>query len=119
MMSDTTHADIVNLKHSIDNIYNLKKAAIYALCKYYAGLSLQRFRQKQASNKFWHNRTNTAYNTVFSDAELTKEFCGFFLAQSVEYGIYLELANNRIHESLAPTVMSFYSRFERDLEEIC
>lgn len=118
-MSETTHDDVVRLKREIDNIYDRKKAAIYALCKYYAGLCLQRFRQKQASDKFWHNRTNTAYNTVFSDAELTKEFCGFFLAHMVEYGIFLELANNRKYESLAPTVMSFYSRFERDLEAIC
>lgn len=113
------HEEIAALKGEITAIYARKKNAVYALCLYYAGLTLQRFRQKQAEEKFWHNRTNVAYNTVFSDAELTKEFCGFFLTHTVEYGIFLELANNRIHESLVPTVMAFYSRFMRDLEEIC
>lgn len=110
--------DIAALKREIDKIYNKKRAAAYALCKMYAGLCLQRFRQKQAQDAFWHNRTNTAYNTVFSDAELTREYCQFFLAQRVEYGVYLELANNRAHESIRPTVMSFYSRFMRDLEAL-
>lgn len=111
--------DIANLKRNIGNIYERKKAAIYALCKFYAGLCLQRFRQKQAQDAFWHNRTNMAYNTVFSDAEMTKEFIGFFLAQYEDYGVFLELANNRIHESLRPTVIAFYARFMRDLEAIC
>lgn len=115
----TTHEDVVNLKIAIGNIYNRKKAAIYALCKMYAGMSLQRFRQKQAADKFWRNRTNTAYNTVFSDAEMTQEFIGFFMAQRVEYGLYLELANNRKYEAIRPTVMAFYSRFMKDLEAIC
>jgi hypothetical protein len=115
----TTHEDIANLKKEIDNIYSRKKAAVYALCKYYAGLCLQRFRQKQAQDAFFHNRTNTAYNTAFSDAEMTKEYCEFFLAIAVEYGVYLELSNNRKHESVRPTVMAFYSRFIRDLEAIC
>jgi hypothetical protein len=114
----TTHDDIVNLKKEIDSIYNRKRAAVYALCKYYAGLSLQRFRQKQAQDAFFHNRTNTAYNTAFSDAEMTKEYCMFFLALAVEYGWPLELANNRKHESVRPTVMAFYSRFMRDLEAL-
>jgi hypothetical protein len=114
-----TSEDIANLKNNIGNIYNRKKAAIYALCKMYAGLSLQRFRQQQAADKFWRNRTNTAYNTVFSDAEITEDFIGFFLAQRVEYGLYLELANNRKYEAIRPTVIAFYSRFMRDLEAIC
>jgi hypothetical protein len=110
--------DVAALKTNIATVYNRKRSAVYALCKMYAGLSLQRFRQKQAQDAFFHNRTNTAYNSIKSDAELTKEYCEFFLALTVEYGIYLELANNRAHESIRPTVMSFYSRFMRDLEAI-
>ena len=105
--------------NAIDGEYERRKYAVYALCKMYAGLCLQRFRQKQAQDKFWHNQTNTAYDTVFSDAEITKGFISFFLAHTVEYGVYLELANDRRHESLRPTVMAFYSRFMRDLEAIC
>ena len=114
----TTHDDIVKIRANIDALYDRTKAAVYALCKQYAGLALQRFRQKQARDAYWNNQTNTAYNTVFSDAELTREYCEFFLAQSVEYGVYLELANDRKHEAIRPTVMAFYSRFMRDLEKI-
>ena len=115
----TTHEDVANLKKEIVNIYTRKKTAIYALCVRYASFSLKRFRQKQARDKFFHNRTEIAYNTAFSDAVRTKEYIMFFLALAVDYGWPLELANDRKHESVRPTVMAFYSRFMRDLEEIC
>jgi len=109
---------VAKLKRNVTAIYKRKEAALYALCQYYAAMCLNAFLQKQSQDKFWHNRTNTAYNTVFSDVLVGKEFLGFFLAQKVEYGIYLELANNRIHESLRPTVMRFYARFEKDVEAL-
>lgn len=109
---------VAAIKTAIGGEFERRKTMVYALCKMYAGLVLQRFRQKQAQDKFWHNRTNTAYDTVFSDAEVVEGAIYFFLAHTVEYGVYLELANDRKHESLRPTVMAFYSRFTKDLEAL-
>jgi hypothetical protein len=107
-----------SLANNIVKIYGLKHASVISLCEYYADLALQAFKQFQSSNKFWNNQTKLAYNTVFSDAIIEKDALGFFLAHSVEYGVYLELANDRKNQALFPIVMRFYSRFMRDLEEI-
>lgn len=109
---------IAVVKAMTAEIYIRKRRAAVALCLYYAGLVLQSFRQRQANNRFWTNRTRTAVNTVFSEAIDEKGVIGFFLAHAVEYGVYLELANDRKHEAIRPVVMSFYARFMRDLGEI-
>ena len=106
------------IRQNVKAIYDRRRAAAIALCLYYAGLSLQAFQQFQASNKFWNNQTKIAYDTVFSDAINAEAFIGFFLAHLQEYGVYLELANDRKNEALKPMVMRFYSRFIRDLEAI-
>jgi len=117
-MADDIRAQINTVNGQIKSAYDRKRSAAIALCLQYAGLALQAFRQKQASNKFWTNRTKVALDSVFSDAVVTREYVGWFLAHTVEYGVYLELANNRVHAALLPTVMRFYSRFQRDLEAL-
>lgn len=110
--------DIEALKKNIKAIYTRKKKLVLALCLEYAGLALRYFRQVQQSNKFWTNRTNIAKDTVFSGPINSNDIVGFFLAHTVQYGVYLELANNRKYQSLLPVVVRFYSRFIRDLEEL-
>jgi hypothetical protein len=118
-MADNDIRQQVNaLKSNIKSIYDRRRATAIALCLQYAGMVLQAFRQFQASNKFWNNQTNTAYDTVFSDAIISNDAIGFFLAHLVAYGIYLELANDRKNQALFPVVMRFYSRFIRDMEEL-
>jgi len=109
---------ISDVKRNIAKIYARKKVAIIALCNEYAAMALKRFQDKQYSNEFWNKNTGVAQDTVFSGTYTEKDFVGFFLAHAVEYGVYLELANNRQNEALRPTVMAFYSRFERDLKAI-
>ena len=106
------------IRENIKTIYDRRRASAIALCLQYAGMVLQAFRQFQASNKFWNNQTNAAYDTVFSDAIISNDAIGFFLAHMVEYGVYLELANDRKNQALLPMVMRFYSRFVRDMEEL-
>lgn len=114
----TTHEDIDKLNRTLKDLYVSKLNQMNALCKYYAGLSLQRFRQKQKQNAFWTNQTGSLFNNAFSDSEITREFIGFYLSLTEDYGLYVELANNRKHEAVRPTVMAFYSRFMRDVEKI-
>ena len=109
---------VSELKRNIANIYQRKRTATIALCEEYGAMALKRFQDKQANNEFWNNQTYTAKNTVFYGTINQRDFVGFFLAHAVEYGVYLELANNRQNEALRPTVMAFYSRFEHDLKVI-
>lgn len=118
MANEEVRAQISSIKKEVKGAYDSKRAALVALSLYYAGLSLQAFRQFQSRGGFWENQTKTAYNTVFSDAIIAEDAVGFFLAHLVEYGVYLELANDRKNQALLPIVMRFYSRFVRDVEAL-
>ena len=111
------------LKKNIKDIYNRRRASAIGLCLDYAGMALKEFRRRQAHGlnspgEFWTNRLGVAADTVFGDAIIANDYIGFFLAHTEEYGVYLELANDRKYQGLLPSVMRFYSRFVRDMEEL-
>lgn len=107
---------------NIANIFERKKAAAVALCLYYAGLILAEFRKRQGDavgqGEYWDNRTTSAARSVFSDGIVDDEEIGFFIAHLVEYGVYLEIANDRAHEALRPLIEEFYPQFKKDLDEV-
>ena len=107
-----------NVRRNIKNIADRKLIATVALCNYYAGYAQQKFRERQASNAFWNNQTNTAYNQVFGESFLDGNDVGWFLSHAVKYGVYLELANDRKHEALRPIVQELLPEFEKDLIRI-
>ncbi len=111
---------IADLKRNIDIIYNQKKAAaVYALCVYYASLALQLFRRQQASQRYWNNQTHLAMDTVFARGfREGNDAMGWFMAHTQQYGVYLELANDRKHEAIRPIIERYYARFRSDLEKI-
>jgi hypothetical protein len=117
-MADDVRAQMAGIKRNVKKYYNDRRAAGIALCLFYAGTAINNFRLKQASNKYWQNQTFTAFDTVFSGVLEEKGVIGFFLAHLEEYGVYLELANDRKNAALLPTVMALYSRFQRDLEAL-
>ena len=92
--------------------------ATKALCEYYAALALQTFRQRQSGNEYWNNKTSTAYSRVYAEGFIEGDVIGWFIAHAVEYGVYLELANDRKHEALRPIVMELEPAFMRDLKRI-
>lgn len=114
---DDIHKQLAALNVNIESIMGRKILAAVALCHLYAGLSLQAFRVAQAQDEFWTNQTNMAYNTVFSGVVLTEQFVGFYLAHLMEYGVYLEMANNRLHESLRPIVTGLVDKFVEDVKK--
>ena len=116
-MSDESR-QIAEIKANVRREYNFKVEKLNQLCLAYAGYFLQRFRQKQAQDVFWNNQTGTAYASVSSGVERIQGELVAYLMSQVDYGLYLELANNRKHEALRPTVMAFYSRFFKDAEKI-
>lgn len=114
-------------------IFDRRRSAAIALCNYYAGLILAEFRKRQppdapstfiakyngvGTGDYWNNRTTAAARSVFADAIIDDEEIGFFIAHMLEYGVYLELANDRKHEALRPLIDEFFVPFKKDLEEL-
>ena len=100
----------------LKEIYQKKRAALYSLCLAFAGAALSEFRSRQpggsgVTGEFWTNQTSVAADSVFSDAFVDKDDVGWFLAHGVEYGVYLELANDRQHEALRPIVEAMFPKF--------
>jgi hypothetical protein len=112
------------VKKNIAEIFRRKRIATLALCQYYAELAVQTFRIKQGSvygtGGFWANRTWTAFQSVFGKAfeDAANDAMGFFLSHAVEYGVALELANDRRHAALLPTVIDLQDQFMKDLRRI-
>ena len=109
---------MLEVVRNINAIYDRKRAALVALCNRYATEALNLFNTAQNDNLFWNNQTFQAKNSVFSGDIDEKDFVGFFLAHAKDYGVYLELANNRQNESLRVIVNELWPRFLRDVQEI-
>ena len=107
------------VKHNVKSAFERKSAAVYALCLHYSALALQYFRAEQSNNRFWNNQTNIAKDTVFSSAfKDSGDIIGWFMAHSVQYGVYLEKANNEKNAALGPVINEFYQRFLVDLRKL-
>lgn len=107
-----------NVARNIADIYTRKINASISLCWYYSEKAQEIFRQYQAGNEYWNNQTGTAYNEVFAKAFKSTNEIGFLLAHNVEYGIYLELANDRKHEALWPIIKGLDKDFNESLRSI-
>lgn len=125
---------VTEVSRNLDIIFARKKAAALALCLEYAALILEEFRRQQmvgpgggswidrfngqGVGRYWNNQTEIAARTVFADAFEDDEEIGFFIAHLVEYGVYLEIANNRQHEALRPLIEEYYQKFRKDFEAV-
>jgi hypothetical protein len=108
---------------SLRPVFERKLIAAQALAVEYAERCLQAFRDKQplgteGTEGVWHNRTGQAAAEVFSDAFVDDAAIGFFLAHGKDYGVWLELANDRKYEVLRPIVESFAESYFADLRKI-
>jgi len=110
---------IADLADMIDNAMDKRRARAQALCLYYAGKALKEFRSMQAEKKFWDNKTFTAYNSVFSSTIKGEgDNIGFRLHHGVEYGYYLELANDGKNAALLSVLEYVQPDFFEDLKRI-
>jgi hypothetical protein len=112
---------IVGVDLVIGNLFGIferKKAALYALCLYYAAKVLEIFNRRQAADEFWQNRTYQAKDRVHSDAFQETDVVGFFIAHGVHYGKYLEFAKDGRNAALWPVVKGVIPDFMRDLKEL-
>jgi hypothetical protein len=112
------------VKKKISDIFVVRKAQLYALCSYYAELAKQEFDSRQpsgqnAEGEFWTSRTGQAAMRVFGKAGYDGAIAVFWaLAHGVDYGVYLELANDRRHASLDKIIKPMVLFFLQDVKEI-
>lgn len=62
-------------------------------------------------NAPWEDQTTQARAQLFMTAYRSDEAIGFFVAHGVQYGVYLELANDGKYEILRPTINVFGQQF--------
>jgi hypothetical protein len=99
------------------------RVALLGLAQAHLAAALDHFHKVQPSQqgrtgRFWTNQTSDAANRVFGEAFATEKAVGFFLAHGVEYGIYLELANNRQNEALRPLIEIYGNQYIMAVEEV-
>ena len=113
-----TAEDVNKVQKNISNLYNRKRAALFILSLDFAGRIINDFRQNQEGQTYWNNQSNDAMRTMFSDAFQDNDEVGFFLSHFEQYGIYLELANDRQNEAIRPLILKWAPRFFKDARSI-
>ena len=115
---------VASVKATIKNIFLQKRIAqIEAIDRFYASLAINYFRQVQPPNigrkgLFWHNQTAQAAIRVFANAFRENFDFGWLISHGVEYGIYLEKANDGAHAALWPIVKRFAGRYYKDIQKL-
>ena len=105
--------------NNIANIYDIRKAKLKALCESYAGKAIELFRKEQGEREeFWVNQTYQAAALMFARAFEDKNSVGWFLSHGVDYGIFLELADDRKREAIRPIIKALLPRFKKDVESV-
>lgn len=109
---------LTKVQKSIGDAFERKKVAAFALASSYSVKMLDLFRERQSGNYYWQNRTTQAMNRVSTRAFRGKYELGFYIQHGVDYGVYLELANDRKHAALYPLVNEFAPKFYADLRRL-
>lgn len=77
-----------------------RKAAIVALALNWAG----ELEGRAKKNAPWTDRTGNARNGLFGNVSVSKDEAVIVLGHSMEYGVFLELANDGRYAILQPTI---------------
>lgn len=91
---------------------------MFALSLSYAGKAINMFRQRQAGDEYWTNQTNQAKDRMFSNSLIENNAIGWFLSHGVQYGVYLELANDRKNEAIGPIIRELAPKFFKEAREL-
>ena len=103
---------------NINLIYARRKAALFALCQFYAAKAVNVFNTAQGDDFFWNNQTFQAKDSVFAEAVDEGDFIGFFIAHGKDYGVYLELKDDRKNEALRPIINTMWPDFIEDVKKL-
>jgi hypothetical protein len=119
MSRDGTEGDAYRAAKKMQEIILKKRtAAIFALAKRHSEEALQDFFRRQIGDEFWNNQTGQALARVFSFAFRRQNSIGFRMAHGVEYGEWLERANDRKHEAIRPMVFEHGLYFLNDVRKL-
>lgn len=66
----------------------------------------------------WTDRTGNARNSIAAVDQSFEHFIAFFLIIGMEYGIWLELANQGKYRILLPTFQIYYNRIRSDFAKV-
>jgi len=113
----STINDINKVKRNIVSIYDRKVAGVYALCLQYSAMAIEYFRAQQRNNKYWNNESYDAMNKMFAKPFKENKIIGWFMSHGVDYGIYLETANDRRNEAIRPIIQRYAGRFLNAVKE--
>lgn len=111
------------VKNNIKNIFARRKIALYGLALSYAGLMINLFRSMQPAKQnswgvFWYNRTGQAAAGMNTEAKMSNDFISLIMSHGVQYGTYLELANDRVHAAIYPVMMTYFSQYMQDINKL-
>jgi hypothetical protein len=104
----------VEVKRNMADYLARKVAALQALGDHYAA----KMEGEAKNNKPWKNQTGHAQQGLFGEAKAENTMLKVRLAHTVDYGVYLELANSGKFSILQPTVQKNAPQFFRDAERV-
>ncbi len=109
-------SDAKKVNQNLDRIFAKRKVLIYALSVEYAARALEDFRKRQPDGigvvgEFWTNQTTDAVKRVFTKAFQDADSVGWIIAHGVDYGVYLEKANDRQNEALRPIMLEWSKKY--------
>jgi len=114
--------NIPRVQARIREIYGEKAVAAQALCRQYATEAAKTVRAKQGLKQgegyYWTNLTSLAIRGIKGFVDGDTNWVGWGLLHTMEYGRWLELANNRERAALEPTVRALFPRFMDDIRKI-
>ena len=122
-MADGGLEGLATVIKNVKKIERRRRSALFALCQFYHALAVQELQMRQgfgmgAPGEFWINQTSQAVARVFGGAINDSVGVAWFIAHGVDYGVYLELANDRKNEALRPIVNDLLPQFLKDVGRI-
>ena len=114
-MSFKLEYDESSLKKNLDKM-STKLGAVLLM---YSATKASELQWKMKRNRPWTDRTNMAKTLLSAKvSQPNKDTIRITLAHGVEYGIWLELANERNYGIIAPTINEEGPRIVGDLENL-
>lgn len=107
----------------IAQIFSDRTTEVFLLANTYSKACLDEFQSEQKTGagvigKYWHNRTGLAADRMFAEPIEEGTSIGWFMAHTMDYGVYLELCNNRDHEAIRPLVEKWGALFIAKVREL-
>ena len=87
----------------MNEIFDDKRVRLVAFAANTYAEALKDMQDIQIDNGIWQNETKQALQGLFSGPITEDDAVGFFVAHTMDYGVFLELANDRKYEILRPT----------------